>query len=80
MGLNQIKRDNYKTDLEEEFLTDAILDLKHGNTTYVYKEYILNKLKEIFNDLEITREDFYWEVKNKGSIETKKGRPRKVKI
>lgn len=50
--------------MEEKFLADAILDLEHGLTTYVYKEHILNKLKEIFKDLDIKRKDFYWTVKN----------------
>lgn len=55
----RIGRDNYRVDLSDEFLSDAILDLRKGKTTYVYKEHILNGLKEVFNDLEITRKDFY---------------------
>lgn len=50
---------------EELFLSDAINDLKKGNTTYIYKEMYLDKLKERFSDLEIARKDFYWVVKNK---------------
>lgn len=60
-----IGRENWRTDLSDEFLSDAIQDLKHGLTTYVYKEHILNKLKERFDDLDIKRKDFYWIVKNK---------------
>lgn len=59
----KLNSDNF--DAEERFITDAILDLEHGDTTYVYKEHILDKLKEIFKDLDITRNDFYWKVKNK---------------
>lgn len=51
-------------DTEERFLLDAIIDLKQGLTTYIYKEHILDKLKEKFNDLDIRRNDFYWTVKN----------------
>lgn len=50
---------------EELFISAAILDLQHGKTTYVYKEHILDKLKEIFKDLDIRRNDFYWKVRNK---------------
>ena len=55
----------YGRNSEERFLADAITDLRQGNTTYVYKEYILDKLKGIFNDLDIRRNDFYWSVRNK---------------
>ena len=61
----RVARDNYKKDLSEEFLSAAILDLQHGLTTYVYKEHILDKLKEIFKDLDIRRNEFYWTVRNK---------------
>jgi hypothetical protein len=53
----------YDRNDEERFLSDAILDLQHGRITYVYKENILNILKEMFDNLEITKYDFYWEVK-----------------
>ena len=55
----------YHKNEEELFIAAAILDLKQGLTTYVYKEHILNELKQIFKDLEITRNDFYWEVTRK---------------
>ena len=74
-----ISRDDYKVDREEQFLSDAILDLRHGETTYVYKEHILEELKKIFNDLEIKWFDFYWRVRNL-EMERKKpklGRPKK---
>lgn len=58
-----VARDNYKNDLSDEFLRDAILDLKHGKTTYVYKEHILNEIKKVFSNLDIRRKDFYWIVK-----------------
>lgn len=48
---------------DELFLSHATTDLKKGLTTYVYKEQILNKLKDVFNDLDIKRKDFYWAVK-----------------
>ena len=76
----KVGREDYRTDLEEEFLSDAILDLRRGETTYVYKQKILDKLKQIFNDLDITRNDFYWTVRNKEVIKTNRGRPRKVEI
>lgn len=50
---------------EKLFLSHAIMELKRGLTTYVYREHILNKLKERFSDLEIARKEFYWVVKNK---------------
>ena len=56
---------NLKNDTEELFLSDAINDLRKGKTTYVYKEHILNELKKVFSNLDITRNDFYWTVKNK---------------
>lgn len=70
----------YEPDLEEQFLAAAILDLRHGLTTYVYKKYILDKLKQIFNDLEITRNEFYWTVRNKEMVKPKKGRPKKIEV
>ena len=56
---------DYNSDLEEKFISDAILDLKHGLTTYVYKEHILDELKKVFKDLDIKRNEFYWTVRNK---------------
>ena len=55
--------DMHEKDGDKLFLLDAIQDLKHGLTTYVYKEHILDKLKQIFNNLDIRRNDFYWTVK-----------------
>lgn len=55
----------YEKSADERFLSDAILDLQRGETTYVYKENILDKLKEIFGNLDIRRNDFYWSVRNK---------------
>lgn len=66
-----------ETNPEEKFLADAILDLKHGSTTYVYKQCILDKLIKQFNDLEIIKEEFYWVVKCKSKQKLKRGRPRK---
>jgi hypothetical protein len=67
---------------DERFLTDAILDLQRGLTTYVYTEYILDKLKQIFSDLEIRRNEFYWTVSNKEKqiVQPITGRPRKLEI
>jgi hypothetical protein len=59
----KINSDNF--DAEERFLSDTILELQRGLTTYVYKEHILDKLKDIFKDLDIARNEFYWTVKNK---------------
>ena len=59
------KRPNfYEKKTEEMFLSDAILDLRHGETIYVYKQFILDELKKIFKDLDITRDDFYWIVRD----------------
>ena len=65
--------------LEEQFLSAAILDLEHGETIYVYKKNILDKLKQIFNDLEIRWFEFYWRVRNleKERKKPKLGRPKK---
>ena len=57
------KPNMYEKSTEEMFISQAIMDLKHGLTTYVYKEHILNKLKQKFNDLDIRRNDFYWSVR-----------------
>lgn len=54
----------YEKNAEEMFLSDAILDLRHGEIIYVYKQCILDELKKIFKDLEITRNEFYWRVRN----------------
>lgn len=55
----------YERNPEEMFLSQATMDLKHGLTTYVYRDYILDKLKQIFKDLDIRRNEFYWTVRNK---------------
>ena len=55
----------YEKSTEERFLSDAILDLRRGLITYVYKESILDELKQVFKDLDITRNEFYWRVRNK---------------
>ena len=55
----------YEKSADERFLSDAILDLQRGETTYVYKEKQLDKLKEIFKDLDIRKNDFYWTIRNK---------------
>lgn len=60
-----MEQEAIERDGEKLFLSHATMDLKRGRTAYVYKEYILNKLKERFSDLEIARKDFYWVVKNK---------------
>ena len=57
------ERPIYDRDTEEMFLSQATMDLKQGLTTYVYKEHYLEKLKEIFKDLEIRRNSFYWAVR-----------------
>jgi hypothetical protein len=62
----KINSDNF--DAEERFLSDTILELQRGLTTYVYKEHILDKLKEIFKDLDIRKNEFYWTVRNKEVI------------
>ena len=56
---------SYEKNPEELFLSQATMDLRKGLTTYVYKEHFLDKLKEIFKDLDIRRNDFYWTVRNK---------------
>ena len=63
--IKKVARENYKNDLSDEFLSDAIRDLQKGLTTYVYKEHILNELKKVFSNLDIKRNEFYWTVRNK---------------
>ncbi len=72
----------YDTNPEERFLSDATLDLRQGLITYVYKESILDELKQIFSDLDIRRNDFYWTVRNKEKqiLQPITGRPRKLEI
>lgn len=55
----------YERNPEELFLSQATTDLKKGLTTYVYKEDILEKLKDIFSNLDIRKSEFYWAVRNK---------------
>ena len=55
----------HERDSVELFLSHAVMDLKCGHTTYVYRDYILESLKQMFNNLDIKRNDFYWEVRNK---------------
>lgn len=75
-------RFTYKKNAEEIFLSDAILDLERGLTTYVYREEILDRLKEIFKNLDIKRNEFYWTVRNneKQIIQPITGRHRNVEI
>ena len=61
--MDKEERPIYERDTEEMFLSQATMDLKQGLTTYVYKEHYLEKLKEIFKDLEIRRNSFYWSVR-----------------
>ena len=72
----------FEKDTYESFLSDAILDLRQGLITYVYKKDILENLKEVFKDLDIRRNEFYWTVRNneKQIIQPITGRPRKVEI
>ena len=72
----------YDINPEERFLSDAILDLRRGEITYVYKDYILDELKKIFDDLDIARNEFYWTVRNKEKqiLQPITGRPRKLEI
>lgn len=58
------KPDLHEKNSEERFLLDAIMDLKQGLTTYIYKEKHLEKLKEKFKNLDIRKNDFYWRVRN----------------
>jgi hypothetical protein len=76
------KPNMYEKSTEERFLSDAILDLRRGLITYVYKDYILDELKKIFNDLDIARNEFYWTVRNKEKqiLQPITGRPRKLEV
>lgn len=67
---------------EEQFLSSAILDLERRETTYVYRQDILDKLNKIFDNLEIKWFEFYWRVRNLEAKKSKSktGRPRKVEI
>lgn len=76
MGTGCLTNYESRIDLEDEFYKDAVLDLKHGKTTYVYKSKILERLKQTFTDLEITKKDFYWAVKSNKKIKLKRGRPK----
>ena len=72
--------DMRKKDADELFLSSAITDLRKGLITYVYKDHILEQLKNIFKDLDIKKCDFYWAVRNKEIevIQPITGRPRKL--
>lgn len=74
--------DMRKKDADELFLSSAITDLRKGLITYVYKDHILEQLKNIFKDLDIRRNEFYWTVRNKEIEITQPitGRPRKLEV
>ena len=55
----------YERNAEELFMSHAVMDLKRGLITYVYRDYILDRLKSMFKDLDIRRNEFYWTVRNK---------------
>jgi hypothetical protein len=68
----------YDINPEERFLSDATLDLRQGLITYVYKESTLDKLKQIFSDLDIRKNEFYWTVRNK-EMDIKREHKAKIK-
>ena len=76
MGAVNVTNYESRIDLEDEFYKDAVLDLKQGKTTYVYRSKILERIKRTFKDLEITKKDFYWAVKSNKKIKLKRGRPK----
>lgn len=80
MGAVNVTNYETKIDLEDEFYKDAVVDLIHGEVTYVYKRKILERLKKNFKDLEITKKEFYWKVRSKTKIKLKRGRPKKDKM
>lgn len=55
----------HERDAEELFMSHAVMDLKRGEIIYVYRDYILENLKQMFNNLDIRRNEFYWTVRNK---------------
>lgn len=66
-------------DSEERYYRDVILQIKQGKRKiYVYNKEILNKIQEQFENIEVKKKDFYWEITNNNEpFPKKKGRPRK---
>lgn len=69
----------YVLDDERNFMNQVMLDMKKGITTYVYNPKIIEKLKEIFDDLEVERVEFYWIVKSKKAKKMVKGSGKVIK-
>ena len=66
-------------DSEERYYRDVILQIKQGKKIiYVYNKEILNKIQEQFENIDVKKKDFYWEITNNNEPFPKKiGRPRK---
>ena len=52
-------------DSEERCYKDAVSDIKRGTRKiYVYNKNILNKIQKEFDNIEVKKKDFYWEIIN----------------
>ena len=64
---------------EERHYRDVVLQIKQGRKKiYVLNRKVIDKVQSMFENLEITKKDFYWEITNNNkSFPKKKGRPKK---
>lgn len=64
---------------EERHYRDVILQIKQGRKKiYVLNKKVIDKVQNIFENLEINKKDFYWEITNNNKpFPKKKGRPKK---
>ena len=57
--------EDFELNTEQKYMRDVFLSLRAGEEFYIYNAEVLEELKEIFDDLEVTKGDFYWIVKSK---------------
>ena len=71
--------EGYIWDAESNCLSDAISELRQGRTAYIYNPRILDKLKQKFKDLNVTKREFYWSVKSEEATKEapRRGRPKR---
>lgn len=65
--MNEKQYGKYEFNEEENAYRDVINQMMNSKTTtaYVYNKNIADRLKKEMSNLEVTKKDFYWEVKRK---------------
>ena len=66
-------------DEEERHYRDVVLQIKHGiRKIYVYNKKIIDRVQSEFENIEIKKKEFYWEITNSNNpFPKEKGRPKK---